>query len=199
MTLHETIASLNGAYEIRGLAFTDDVFSSSARQLVFSGVTFTRCRFADADLTGCEFSGCVFVSCDLSGAKLGDSYFSRTELRSVKGVGTGFTRAILRDTVITGSMMQMANFTGARWDHVQLRQTNLREASLSEIAMRESCFQECDLTRAEIFRTRLNGMDLRECTLDGLALSDTLSELRGAVIDEMQASALVRRLGVLVR
>ena len=126
MTLHETIDSLHGAYEIRDVSFTDDSFSGDARQLVFAGVTFTRCRLIDADLTGCEFSGCTFVSCDLSGAKLGDCFFSRTEMRSVKAVGAGFSRAILRDVTMTGCVMTMTNFTGAKWDHVTAAHTNFR-------------------------------------------------------------------------
>jgi len=95
--------------------------------------------------------------------------------------------------------MTMTNFTGAKWDHVTAAHTNFREASLSEISLRQSRFRECDLSRAEVFRTRLNGMDLRDCILEGLALSETLSELRGATIDEMQAASLVRRLGITVK
>jgi len=199
MYFQEILASLDGAYEIRDTEFTDCVYAGEARQLIFSGVTFMRCRFPEADLSGCEFSGCTFISCDFSGARLGDTYFSRCTLRSVKAVGTHFTRAILRDVTIHGCVMTLANFSGAKWDHVTAEQSQFGEASLAEIQMRGAAITECDLRRAEIFRTSLKGMDLRDCQLDGIALSESMWELRGATVDETQAAALVRRMGVIVR
>jgi uncharacterized protein YjbI with pentapeptide repeats len=76
---------------------------------------------------------------------------------------------------------------------------DFREASLNEIRMRQTVLEACDLTRAEVFRTKFDGMDLRGSRLDGILLSESMAELRGAQIEEAQAAALIRGLGILVR
>ena len=50
-----------------------------------------------------------------------------------------------------------------------------------------------------LFQTPLAGVDLTTCTLQGLVLSESLTELRGAVLDRFQAAELARRFGVIVR
>ena len=42
-------------------------------------------------------------------------------------------------------------------------------------------------------------LDLTGCTLDGIAVSDTHAELRGAVVTMEQAAMLAKRLGLVIK
>ena len=45
----------------------------------------------------------------------------------------------------------------------------------------------------------LSGMDMRRCTLRGIAVSEGFRELRGMIVDMTQAAELSALLGVVVR
>ena len=59
--------------------------------------------------------------------------------------------------------------------------------------------QGVDLTGADLFRTSLKGMDLTGCTIDGITLSETCAELKGAILDASQTPVVARILGITVR
>ncbi len=43
------------------------------------------------------------------------------------------------------------------------------------------------------------GLDFSDCDMSGLIVSDTLSELRGAVVNPIQAVELAKLLGIVVK
>ena len=53
-----------------------------------------------------------------------------------------------------------------------------------------------DLTGADLFRAALKGADLSGCVLDGVSLSASCQELRGARIHASQAAVVARILGI---
>ena len=196
MTFQETLDALGGGYEIRDSVFTEDVFDGSCAHRIFSGVSFIRCRFAGADFSSSEFSNCRFMGCDLSNGTFAEGFFSHVRFEGTKAVGADFTRCVLRDVTVTDTAFRFANFGGTKWDHVAVRESSFAEASLTAVTPRHVTFTDCDLTRAELFRTPLRGIDLRTDILRGITVSDFFWELRGAIVDEMQAVDLARFLGV---
>lgn len=199
MTFTETLNALDGGYEIRECTFTEDAFAGTAAHLIFHGVTFQRCRFSGADLSSSEFSNCRFVGCDLSNCRFAEGFFSHVHFENTKAVGADFTRCVLRDVAVTDAAFRFANFGGTKWDHVTVRDSSFAEASLTAVTLRHVTFTDCDLTRAELFRTPLRGIDLRTDIIRGITVSDHFGELRGAIVDEMQAVELARFLGVEIK
>ena len=59
--------------------------------------------------------------------------------------------------------------------------------------------EEADLSGACVTGTRLRGLDLRLCRLTGLTAGESLRELRGAIVDPIQAAELARLLGLEIR
>jgi len=196
--LSQLLTDPRGGYEVCDVTFSGEGFFGEAAHFVFRGVTFERCRLSEAVLRGCSFTGCTFRSCDVSGARMDDSFISHATLSSLKGLGTTLTRAVMRDVKIEDCTFRYASFDGAKWDHAQIRDTSVQEASLSGMRLRETSLSACDLRRAVIFRTSMDKMDLRSCQLDGIVLSEDLRELRGATVEEFQAAALLRALGIRV-
>lgn len=74
----------------------------------------------------------------------------------------------------------------------------MREAVLSDVKFRRARFRGTDLTAAEFFKSPLKGIDLSDCIIDGISLSDTLYELRGAKVTAAQAVELAKLLGLTV-
>src|SRR5450759_4701401 len=63
--------------------------------------------------------------------------------------------------------------------------------ALMECVLSDATFVSCDLTRAVLTRSPLNGADLRGCEIAGIRA--TLTDLAGTVLDLEQAAAVLRR------
>lgn len=68
----------------------------------------------------------------------------------------------------------------------------------SRIEVEENDFGAHGFERFGFFRTSLKDIDLSDCKIERIILSDTFRELRGATINPFQAAELVRLLGVKV-
>ena len=66
-----------------------------------------------------------------------------------------------------------------------------------EVRFKKMTLRKVD-SAARIFRTPLKDMDLSDCKIEKIILSDTFRELKGASINPLQAAELVRLLGVKV-
>ena len=71
------------------------------------------------------------------------------------------------------------------------------KAAMEALIIKHIEFNDCDLTRATIFRTPLKGLDMTTCTLDGLMVN--LPDLRGMIVTPLQAAELAKLLGLVVR
>ena len=107
-----------------------------------------------------------------------------------------FRRVHLRDCILTETSLRYANFCEGVWERVGLNECSLKDASLSVMRLVRPVFHEVDLSGADFFRTPLRGVDLSECTIEGIAVSENCAELRGARINALQATELARLLGV---
>ena len=67
---------------------------------------------------------------------------------------------------------------------------------MSEVKYKGIKLNQVNFTHVDFFKTPLKGVDLSDCTIDGILVSDTYAELRGAKINMFQAAELARLLGV---
>ena len=72
-------------------------------------------------------------------------------------------------------------------------------ASLQECIWKGLRLDRTALQSADFLHTPLAGLDLTGCTLDGIAVSNTHAELRGAVVTMEQAAMLAKRLGLVIK
>ena len=90
-----------------------------------------------------------------------------------------FDQARLRRVAVSGCDLTGASFCDCQWKGWTLTRTVLRSA--------------------RFLHTPLSGLDLTSCELDGLAVSDTNAELRGAIVTMEQAAMLAKRLGIVIK
>lgn len=164
------------------------------------GVELTRCSLAGASMQKASLYNCTLVGCDLSNANLDGAYLSHSRLVDCKLEGTRLTKAFMRSCTFARCQCRYFNLGESKLENVVLRRCDLREAFLSDVHLRKGLgLEECDLTGADFFRTRLRGIDLSTCEIAGLTLGEDRSELKGAIISAEQAQDVAVMLGLRIR
>lgn len=184
--------------DIKGLRITGAALNGNFSRIGFTKVIFDHCRLTGSDFSNCDFIDVSFESCDLSGCRFREGFFQRVSFHQVKAVGTGFGEAVFKNLTIKESNLSYASFAKSKFERANIS-AELQDASFAECRLKSFEFENSDLTRADFFKTSLKGLDLRSCRIDGIVLSDSLSELRGAVVDMYQAAALALKLGIEIK
>ena len=116
-----------------------------------------------------------------------------------KLLGSDLSAARLRSVRFTECPMRMVNLSACKINQVVFSDCQLTEAGLQSLAeIKNLTLNNCDLTRAELLNTKLFGLDLTTCQLDGILLQGA-PELRGAIVTASQALALSSLLGLRIK
>ncbi len=187
--------------EIKDKTYEREVITSAGcTGMDFQSVTFDGCRFIECDLSKASFYECKFLHCDLSNCKLPDSYWKDCEMEGCKCKGIDLTNSTFKQTTFKDNSFVYGLFSECTFEGSRLSSCDLSNALFSQVALRRTTiFSECRLTRAELFKTSLKGIDLSDCDISGIALSDTFYELRGAEVSYDQAAELAALLGVKIK
>ena len=84
----------------------------------------------------------------------------------------------------------------AFWEFSEIRGCSLREAFLSEVRFKKTICSRTDFTGVDFFKTLLRGMDLSDCTIDNIMVSDQYTELAGVKVNLFQAAELAKLMGL---
>ena len=96
------------------------------------------------------------------------------------------------------SAFNYANCVKTTWVNCEISGCDFKEAFMSEAKLKAIRLSNVDLTHVDFYKTPLKGIDLSDCTITGIMLSDTYAELRGAKINVYQAAEVARLFGVQV-
>ena len=186
---HETYSQL----DYQGLDLTGHVIERLHFETVsFSQLNASETRFDHLRLEDVRFSGC-----NLATAAWPNLACARAEFISCRMTGFTTEDALFQDTVFRdckGDMIQLyqTKMRGVRFEECPLTGVDFRKSDLTGAA-----FVRCDLSNADFTGATLAGADLRGCQIDGMRAGP--DELRGAIVDEVQALALVRAMGITVK
>lgn len=184
---------------IDGMSFSGEVLDDFGNIQFFElhGVVLDHCSLRGLSFAKTSFYDCELVGCDFSNSGFEEAYFSRTRFVGCKLEGARLHKAFFRSSRIVDCMCRYANFAEATLEGTSLVGCDMRESFFNEVRLRKGArFERCDFTRADFFRTPLKGVDLSTCQIAGIGVSDTHTELRGALIAAEQAVDLVGMLGV---
>lgn len=162
-------------------------------------IIFENCIFNKVVFQKTYFRNCFFKNCDFSNCDFSNSTFSNCKFQNVKGVGTNFSDSSFKDIKINDCMLRYAVFTYSLFNICAIEQSDLTEAFIDNCKAKKLTFNDVSLIRANFYKTALKGIDLRTCQIDGMILSTEANELKGAVVDMMQAAELARILGVIIK
>ena len=161
----------------------------AARSLGVLRSRLTDCRLDVPADTTLEAQDAELVDLDLTGRRI--ESLLRVTLRRCRLGGADLGDARLRDVTFDGCVLDL---------------TSARNAELERVTIRECRGTGLDLTGARLADVTVADLDLADVTLDGARLQDVdvtgadlrgvtdLRALRGAIISEVQAVSLARRL-----
>jgi uncharacterized protein YjbI with pentapeptide repeats len=146
--------------------------------------TLEQARLVDADLSGARLKGLRLMDVAIERGNLANLVAPEPVLRRVAVTGarlTGvqWTRGSITDVHLRDCRIDLATFAGSTFERVTFEGCMLAQAEFREALLRSVRFEHCDLTEADLTGVRIDGCELRSCTLDGLAGAE---RLRGAAI-----------------
>ena len=164
--------------------------------LEWSQVSFEKCRFESCIFSGASFYSVLFQSCSFSNCRVSNTYWQDSQLCSSKADGIDFRKSRWKHCIICQTLLRYTNFSESVWNGISLRDCNICDAALSAMRIMKAELHQVNFTGSDFFRTQLKGVDLSDCVIEGISVSESLQELKGATIDVTQASVLAGLLGV---
>ena len=186
-----------------------DLTGMLIRDATIDGEDLGKIYFRNSRFENCRFLGCSFdkggfldvemKQCDLSNSSFSDSYFHRCRISSCKWMGTDLQNSTFKHMFVSGCNFQMSNFDHSVFDTVSFSDCNLNHANLSSCKWKHLEFTHANLDLAMFFKTPMKGLNLTTNTIDGISVSDSFMELRGAVVSPTQAAELSKLLGLVIK
>src|SRR5215208_6662657 len=161
-------------------------------------------RLGDPELTGVHARGLTLVDVEIVRGNLANVVapelaIRRATLTGTRLTGIQWTRAKITDAVFRDCRIDLATFAGTTFERTTFEGCILTQADFGNALLRRLRFEHCDLTEAELDGVRIDGCELRSCTLDG---ASGLERLRGAAMPWpdviANAAALAHALGIRV-
>ena len=127
-------------------------------------------------MEGCWLNRCDFVDCSAPGLNL--------------------VKARLSNVSFASCDLSYANLSEGRIGPITACDVRLTEAALQGAKLGQLRLDSCDLTRVDVFKTPLCGVDVSRCTFEAPVVSGDYRELRGLTVNAEQALALSGLLGI---
>ena len=182
---------------VSNTAFEDlDLAYDVANGATFDGVVFRSCEFDGVDWSGSTFRdvvfrGCRFIRCNMEGC-----WLSRCDFVDCSAPGLNLLKARLSSVSFGSCDLSYANLSEGRIGPMTACDTRLREAAFQGAKLGQIRLDGCDLTRVDVFKTSLSGVDVSRCTFAAPVVSGDYHELRGLTVNAEQALALSGLLGI---
>lgn len=165
-------------------------------RLHFEEVLFTHIVATETNFDHPRMEDVRFVGCNLANATWPSLACARVEFTGCRMTGYVALEAELLDTRFKDCKLDLAQFYGAKMPKARFEDCPLMGSDFRAADLTGAAFLRCDLTNADFTGATLAGADLRGCPIDGMRAGPT--ELRGALVDQAQALALVRAMGLII-
>ncbi len=151
-----------------------DILETKSDRLSFTDCIFKNCNFSNSVFENSNFVRCKFENCKLTGCLFLNSRFYNVDFYETNG--------------------NFSNFTSGVLENVKFEESIFRNSYFQEDKFKKVTFYNIDLTQSQFLKTKLNNIDFSKCTISGIVTY--IEDLKGAIINEMQAVELIGLLGV---
>ncbi len=173
------------------VSYAEETNDVEYHECIFRNVSFR------GKLEGCTFADVIFDHCDLSNCDMSDCNFRRVLFDTCRMMGTNFSDCVCSDVRIKNCQCAYINLNASQWK-ISMWENNLFcEGSISDAKLKDLQVKECDFSHCEISHTPLQGIDLSDSEMDGLAV--TAESLKGVIVNTEQAVVCAKLLGVIVK
>ena len=167
-----------------------------AEKAMFEDIHFAKCQIPDNDFGSGEFINVVFDGCDLSNCHFKNAYFKDCKFLNCKMDGCGFGSAAFKNTKMENCSCLYCNYVSTLWENTSVVDCNMEQSFFSEVTLKRPIFHNVNFTSVDFFKTKLKGIDLSDCVITNMMVSDTYTELAGAKVSIYQAAELAKLLKV---
>jgi uncharacterized protein YjbI with pentapeptide repeats len=171
-----------------------DYPSIEIRKSFFENMSFDHCNFEKA-----SFVDVIFQVCDLSNSQFKGAYFERCQFNHCKGVGIDMSKTLLKHVSFEQSNLQYAYFEYAKLNDIEFNQVNLTEVSFSEAQFKNFSAHQSKFINNNFFKTVLDKIDFSDNDFINPIVSNHPIELKGVILNSMQAVDLVSLFGIVVK
>ncbi|MDL2206443.1 pentapeptide repeat-containing protein [Eubacteriales bacterium OttesenSCG-928-N13] len=190
--------AIESSDDLENLLFEDaDLLGITTRRLEFTGCRFVRCSFVDFDVKRLSFTDCQFDHCDFSNFEFSGCSLVRVAFEDCRLTGATFLDASLMHVQFQSCMLTYIAFGRSTLKQTRFAQCDMTNASFRSVKHDLPKLESCKLIASEWVETPLKGMDLSDCEIAGLLVSD--GAWRGAILDASQLLELARLMGVVVK
>ncbi len=166
-----------------------------------SSVTFDCCHFENVvfygDLSGTEFLDCIFINCDFSNAEIKDGGFYRCCITETKFIGSVVSNNTFKDVEMNQCLMELISFSSCIVGPVIFKESDLKDSFFQNCDLKRVRFDECDLSKINFAETKLKGVDVSTSIIDGISANPY--DLKGLIIDRLQAYEFVKYLDIIIK
>jgi uncharacterized protein YjbI with pentapeptide repeats len=148
------------------------------------GASIEGARLRDVDLSSARLRGLRLVDVVVERGNLANTAAPELALRRVavtgaRVTGAQWTGGTIADAAFRDCRIDLATFAGTTFERVTFDGCLLAHADFRDALLRSVRFDRCDLTEADLSGVRIDRVELRGCTLDGLV---GMERLRGAAM-----------------
>lgn len=179
----------NIVVDFEGEIINDEYVNIDFYKSTFKGINILETNFEKVSFVNCEFENCNF-----SNANFENVSFIRTKFKNCKFTGTVFLKSRFDNVEYTDSNLCYSNFSLGTINGLTYKDSVMRNMYFEENKHKNLVITNCDLTSASFFKTKLKDVDLSSDIISGLIIG--FDDIRGALIDPLQATDLVGLLGV---
>lgn len=179
---------------IEGRIKSESFFKIEIQKSIFKNCTFNNCSFENA-----SFFDVIFESSDLSNCKFAGAYFERCRFVSCKCVGMDMGETVIKQTSFENSNLQYSNANKTKMTDVSFEHVDFSESSMAEAKLKRFVATNSKFIKNNFFKTMLETVDFTENDLAAPIVSNPPIELKGAVVNMLQAANLIGLLGVVVK
>ena len=106
--------------------------------------------------------------------------------------------SVFKSFDIVGGEYEETDFLKTSWTGCKISGSKMENTFMSEAKLKKFSLSDVEFTNVDFFKTPLSGVDLSDCSISGLMVSDSFSELKGASMNVEQAAEVARMMGIII-
>lgn len=160
----------------------------------FDGCYFKKVKFISNNNIKVRFINCIFEDCDFSNFRMSNSTINQVAFNNCKLYGIDLSISDIRDVIFFNTTLSFGNFTDCHMDYCMFNNCDMQNSFLDSVRFKDVTFKTTDLCFSEIIHTSLKNIDWSDSKISGIKID--IRDLRGLIVNELQALELVSLLGI---
>ncbi len=164
-----------------------EINSSKLKNVKFISCSFEKSYFVDV----------IFENCDLSNINLSKSTFKKVIFKDCKLNGANFTESYFENVTFDNCNARTIYLDQSSIYSTKFNESILKDSSISYVNFKYIEIYKSDFTLCNFSKSKLNGLDFSNSIIDGIIVYN--EDLKGVVMNEMQALSFVKLLGIKIK